>query len=55
MSDDEERLRRASRQERIRQRASELWERVGRPFGRDDEFWYQAENEIDAEDAGAKD
>ncbi|WP_315756247.1 MULTISPECIES: DUF2934 domain-containing protein [unclassified Bradyrhizobium] len=33
-------------QERIRTRAHELWEQAGRPDGRDDEFWYQAEREI---------
>ncbi len=33
-------------QERIRRRAHQLWEQAGRPDGREDEFWYQAEREI---------
>ncbi len=33
-------------QQRIRERAHELWEQSGRPAGRQDEFWYQAEREI---------
>lgn len=32
--------------EEIRTRARELWERNGRPEGRDLEFWLQAESEI---------
>jgi hypothetical protein len=40
--------RRAARRskEEIRTRAHELWERHGRPVGRDEEFWLQAELEI---------
>jgi hypothetical protein len=38
---------------RLRRRAEELWKKAGRPPGRDDEFWRQAEREIDAE-AGAR-
>jgi len=38
------------REERIRHRAHELWERAGSPPGRDDEFWQQAEAEIDMQD-----
>ena len=37
------------RDERIRQRAHELWEREGRPHGRHDDHWQQAREEIDAE------
>jgi hypothetical protein len=33
-------------QAQIRQRAYELWERDGRPEGRDDVHWAQAEREI---------
>ena len=40
-----------SREERVRQRAAELWEQAGKPADRDEEFWYQAEAEIAAEDA----
>lgn len=32
--------------EQIRQRAHELWEAAGRPEGREQEFWYQAEREL---------
>lgn len=39
-----------SREERIRQRAFDLWEQAGKPTGRDDEFWFSAEAEIRAED-----
>jgi hypothetical protein len=33
-------------EEHIRQRAHELWEQNHRPDGRDDEFWYLAEQEL---------
>ena len=33
-------------QQRIRERAYELWERSGRPDGRADEYWWQAEREL---------
>ncbi|MER2536389.1 MAG: DUF2934 domain-containing protein [Rhizobiaceae bacterium] len=40
------------REERIRQRAHQLWEADGRPEGRHDHHWSQAEREInDAEPA----
>jgi len=32
--------------EKIRMRAHELWEHHGRPVGRDEEFWFQAEAEL---------
>ena len=36
---------------RIRKRAREIWEENGRPTGRDEEFWFQAEREFrEAED-----
>jgi hypothetical protein len=31
---------------KIRVRAHELWEQHGRPVGRDEEFWLQAEREV---------
>jgi hypothetical protein len=34
-----------SRDERIRQRAHELWEQAGKPEGREIDFWLQAERE----------
>lgn len=34
---------------RVRQRAHEIWEREGRPEGRDREHWKQAEAELQAE------
>jgi hypothetical protein len=33
-------------EEQIRQRAHELWEQNHRPDGRDEEFWHQAEKEL---------
>ncbi|MET0942788.1 MAG: DUF2934 domain-containing protein [Mesorhizobium sp.] len=41
------------REERIRQRAHEIWEREGRPHGADDRHWHQAAREVDAEDLNA--
>jgi hypothetical protein len=40
------RLFRSSRQKQIAQRAFELWDRAGRPPGRDLEFWLAAEKEL---------
>jgi len=42
------------RQDRIRHRAHEIWEKQGRPHGADYQHWDQATREIDAEDAAAK-
>jgi hypothetical protein len=39
------------REERIRQRARELWLAAGTPNGRDEDFWHQASAEIDTADA----
>lgn len=39
----------SGREELIRARAYELWERQGRPAGREGENWEQAEREIDSE------
>ena len=33
-------------EEHIRVRAREIWDENGRPSGRDEEFWYQAEHEL---------
>jgi hypothetical protein len=33
-------------EDRIRRRAREIWEENGRPAGRDEEFWFQAEREF---------
>ncbi|WP_448204681.1 DUF2934 domain-containing protein [Azospirillum sp. sgz302134] len=41
------------REERIRHRAYEIWEREGQPEGRGDAHWAQACAEIDAEDRAA--
>jgi hypothetical protein len=38
-----------SREERIKRRAYEIWERAGRPTGREQEHWDQAVQEIEAE------
>ena len=32
--------------EQIRERAYQLWEKFGKPEGRTDEFWHQAEQEL---------
>lgn len=42
-------------QERIRQRAHEIWESEGRPEGRDSDHWSQAEQELrDQSDSGGE-
>ncbi len=38
----------------VRQRAHAIWEREGRPHGRDREHWAQAEAEIQAEQSGER-
>jgi hypothetical protein len=38
---------------RVEQRAYELWEREGRPEGRHDHHWAEAERQIAAETGGA--
>ncbi|MBA1143072.1 DUF2934 domain-containing protein [Mesorhizobium neociceri] len=43
-----------SKEERIKQRAYEIWEREGHPAGRDQEHWDQAVQEIEAEGPEAK-
>jgi hypothetical protein len=43
----------ADRDELIRQRAYDLWDRAGRPEGREAEHWHQAEREISDELGGA--
>jgi hypothetical protein len=35
-------------EEQIRSHAHMLWEKAGRPDGRDDEFWHAAEAELNA-------
>jgi hypothetical protein len=34
----------------IRVRAHQLWEQAGKPEGREEEFWHQAERELQTED-----
>lgn len=34
----------------VRQRAYELWQRAGSPWGREHEFWAAASREIEGED-----
>jgi hypothetical protein len=36
--------------ERVRQRAHEIWEKAGRPDGQHDAHWEQARREVEAED-----
>ena len=43
----------SDRDERIRQRAFEIWQREGQPHGRHEEHWRMAAQEIDAEMGGA--
>ena len=33
-------------EQEIKERAHDLWERAGKPEGRQDEFWYRAEQEL---------
>jgi hypothetical protein len=33
--------------DQIRLRAHQLWEQAGKPDGREDEFWHQAERELE--------
>ncbi|MCP3726361.1 DUF2934 domain-containing protein [Paraburkholderia sp. CNPSo 3272] len=40
----------SAREERIRQRAYELWEQAGSPDAHTDEYWHRAEAEINAEE-----
>lgn len=37
-------------EEKIRRRAQNIWEDNGRPTGRDEEFWFQAERELQEEE-----
>ncbi len=39
-------------EQRIRERAYEIWEHAGRPEGQATEHWHQAEIEIAAEEQG---
>lgn len=39
------------REERIRERARQIWLAAGTPNGKDEEFWHQAEAEINTADA----
>jgi hypothetical protein len=39
-------------EQRVRERAYELWERAGRPEGTSAQHWAQAEAEISAEEQG---
>ncbi|QQP87869.1 DUF2934 domain-containing protein [Skermanella sp. TT6] len=41
------------REERVRQRAHEIWIREGRPEGRSDRHWQQAKDEIEVEEGGS--
>jgi hypothetical protein len=36
-------------QEKIRERAHDLWERAGRPDGGEDHFWLEAERQLKEE------
>jgi len=38
------------REQRIRQRAEQLWEQAGKPVGRDEEIWLEAELQISVQE-----
>jgi hypothetical protein len=38
-------------EQKIRERAHELWDDAGRPDGRSDEFWFAAGAELEREEA----
>jgi hypothetical protein len=42
------------RQERIRNRAHQIWQEEGHPAGQDERHWHQAAADIDREDATGK-
>ena len=42
------------RQERIRNRAHQIWQEEGQPAGHHDRHWHQAAADIDREDAKGK-
>jgi Protein of unknown function (DUF2934) len=44
----------SSSEKHIREKAYELWERAGRPGGRDDEFWFAAVRELEVEPAAVE-
>lgn len=44
-----------SKEEKIRQRAHEIWEREGRPDGSHDLHWHQAVEELEAESSAEQD
>ena len=37
-------------EQEIRERAHQIWERAGKPEGREDDFWHAAEQELRNED-----
>ena len=41
------------REDRIRARAHEIWQREGSPKGHENDHWKEAEQELDAENTGA--
>jgi hypothetical protein len=41
-------------EDRIRQRAHDLWEQNHRPDGKEKEFWHQAERELEGAEQGAE-
>jgi galactose-1-phosphate uridylyltransferase len=43
-----------SKEERIRRRAYEIWDREGRPDGEHERHWQQAEKELEGEEGAGK-
>lgn len=39
-------------EDQIREYAHNLWEKAGRPEGRQDEFWHQARSELEVDEPG---
>jgi Protein of unknown function (DUF2934) len=44
----------AVKHDEIKRRAAELWQQHGSPSGYEEEFWLQAERELNGEEAGTK-
>ncbi|TGQ66644.1 MAG: DUF2934 domain-containing protein [Mesorhizobium sp.] len=42
------------RQERIRNRAHQIWQEEGQPAGQHERHWHQAAADVDREDSGTK-
>jgi hypothetical protein len=50
-----QRLRQLFRHQRTKARAHQLWEQAGKPQGRDEHFWFEAERQLKDEQLKAPD